>query len=354
MELMKHERILQEAARRYARLQADDCTQVERDATQAWQAEDAEHRKAYELAARVASGVDALAADERLNQKLRALADEAFAAYAATPAGDVPAGAARSPRRWHMAAGLAASIAIVVFAAWQISPRIVPEPNPTLTHETTGNQRRITTLADGSTVQLDVNTRIAVRMSSERRQIELLSGRALFEVAHDSSRPFSVTAAGSRTTALGTKFQVQLDEANVVVTLTEGSVAVDRDEPDLAGAAWRERLSPGEQLSIAAVSDERLRRFVDLNVTTSWTQGRHLFRGTPLRSALEEINRYASKKVRLGDPSLAELPVSGNFLAGDSEVVIDAFAALLPLRAVHTGEREIVLFRTHGQGRSGR
>lgn len=351
---MKHERILQEAARRYARLQADDCTQVERDATQAWQAEDAENRAAYELAARVSSGVDALAADERLNQKLRALADEAFAAYTATPARGVPASAARSPRRWHIAAGLAASIAISVLAAWQISLQFVPEPAQTLAYETTTNERRIATLADGSTVQLDVNTRIAVRMNSERRQIELLSGRALFEVTHDSSRPFSVSAVGSRTTALGTKFQVQLDEANVVVTLTEGSVAVDRDDRNLAGAAWHERLSPGEQLSIATVSDERLRRFVDVHVTTSWTQGRHIFRGTPLHSALDEVNRYASKKVRLGDPSLAELPVSGNFLAGDSEVVIDAFAALLPIRVVHTGDREIILFRRHGQGRSGR
>lgn len=346
---MKHERTLQEAARRYARLQADDCTQVDQDATQAWQAQDPEHRRAYELADRVASGISALAVDERLNRKLRALADEAFAAYAATPAGHVPASNTPSPRRWNIAAGLAASIAVIVLAAWQIWPLLVSEPAQTVAYETTAHERRVATLPDGSTVQLDVDTRIAIRMSSERRQIELLSGRALFDVAHDAGRPFSVTAAGSRTTALGTRFQVQRDGAKVVVTLTEGSVAVDREERASASAAWHERLSPGEQLSIDAATNQRLRQFVDVHVTTSWTLGRHIFRGTPLHSAIDEVNRYAKKKVRLGDPSLAELPVAGNFIVGDSEVVVAAFAALLPLRIVDASDREIILFSTHGQ-----
>jgi transmembrane sensor len=346
MEFMKHERTLQEAARRYARLQADDCTQDERDATDAWRVQDPECRRAYELADRVASDVASLTQDERLNQKLRALADEAYAAYAARPPSEF-SGNVRSPRRWQVAAGLAASLAIAVLA-WQISPRIVAERPQEMAYETTGQVRRAITLDDGSTVELDVNTRIAVRMSAERRQIDLLSGRAMFDVAHDSGRPFSVTAAGSRTTALGTKFQVQRDDAKVVVTLAEGLVAIDRDERGSAGERWHERLSPGEQLSIDAVTQRRVRQFVDVSVTTSWTQGRHIFRGTPLHAAIDEVIRYARKKVRLGDPSLAGLPVAGNFIVGDSEVVVDAFAAVLPLRAVETGDGEIVLFRSFG------
>ena len=50
---MNRERTLQEAARRYARLHAMDCSQEERDATKEWLAESPEHRSAYELAERV-------------------------------------------------------------------------------------------------------------------------------------------------------------------------------------------------------------------------------------------------------------------------------------------------------------
>lgn len=314
---MKHERTLQEAARTFARPQAVDCTQTD-----------------PELAKRVDAGIDALAKDPRFEQKLRALADEAFAAYP-TPA---------PQRRWRVAVSLAASVAVAVVCAWQIASFVAPPAQP-LAYESLPGERRVVTLEDGSIVQMDVDTRLTVRMSPERRQIELLSGRALFEVAHDSTRPFSVGAAGSRTTALGTKFQVQRDDAKVIVTLTQGSIAVDREA---RLAAWHEQLVPGEQISIDLASERRSRQLVDVNVTTSWTQGRHIFRGTPLQAAIDEVNRYADKKVRLGDPSLADLPVAGNFIVGDSEVVVTAFAAVLPLRAVSAGDRELILFRSHG------
>jgi len=54
--------------------------------------------------------------------------------------------------------------------------------------------------------------------------------------------------------------------------------------------------------------------------------------------------------VRLGDPALADLPVAGNFIAGDSDVVVAAFAAVLPLRVVASGDREIILFRRYDAG----
>jgi transmembrane sensor len=233
--------------------------------------------------------------------------------------------------------------------AWQHSSRTLTDPPPSVTYESTGPDRRAVTLDDGSTVELDVDTRIAIRMSAGRRQIELISGRALFEVAHDASRPFSVTAAGSRTTALGTKFQVSRDDANVEVTLAAGSVGIDRGERAATGEAWSERLAPGEQIDIDTTTQRRQRRAVDVNVAMSWTHGRHIFRGTPLRAAIDEINRYAVRKIRLGDASLADLPVAGNFIVGDSGAIVAALAAVLPVRAVDGDGGEIVLLRGPGQ-----
>jgi transmembrane sensor len=97
------------------------------------------------------------------------------------------------------------------------------------------------------------------------------------------------------------------------------------------------RLAPGEQLSFSAGDRNVRKRAVDARAATSWAVGRHVFRETPLADALREVNRYAAVKVRIADSALAELPVSGNFAAGDSEAIVAAWSAVLPLQATPAG-----------------
>jgi transmembrane sensor len=347
MDSMNDERTLGEAARWRARLLAPDCTPAEHEAAQSWAQRDPAHAQAADRANAVLGDIDRLAASPKLGGNLKALADEAFAAYGLSPYESGRGSQARS-RRWLVPVALAASLAIVAMTLRQSAEQL-PDSAPSIAYETNHGQQQTITLEDGSVVQLDVATAITVRMTPQRRELELLSGRALFKVAHDSDRPFTVTAAGARTTALGTQFQVQHEDQKVVVTLAEGSVAIDDSDRD-SHEAWRERLRPGEQLSIDSATSTYSRRLVDAQIVTSWTHGRHVFRGTPLREALDEVNRYATRKVRLGDPALADLPVAGNFIAGDSDVVVAAFAAVLPLRVVASGDREIILFRRYDAG----
>jgi transmembrane sensor len=244
-------------------------------------------------------------------------------------------------------AALAASIAIAAVTV-RLAVDFKDSAVPPVVYTTTPEARRDITLADGTVVYLDVASEISVRITATERQIALVEGRALFEVAHDAMRPFVVSAADSRTTALGTRFQVQRDGQNVTVTLAEGKVAVTgRSE----SSPWQETLVPGEQITVGAEdstaqSGTPRKRAVDAGMSTSWTRGRLVFHGTPLDEALAEVNRYSDRKVRLGDPDLAGLTVAGNFIAGDSEAVVTAFAAVLPIRAVDGGG-ELILFRRY-------
>jgi transmembrane sensor len=324
------DRLLQEAARWHARLHASDCTKQEHAAFESWRDASAAHAAAFARAEKTMAGLDRLLADSRL----QALVDRAVE----TPSRRAPD---RPSSRWTLPAALAAGLALAAVGV-HVSVLML-HPSEQVAYETAG-ERRTVTLEDGSTVQLDIGTELHVRMSEERREIDLLKGRALFEVAHDAARPFSVAAADARTTALGTKFQVQRDEARVLVTLTEGSVVVDGVSPV---AGWQERLVPGEQLSFD-MKDAGIDKYaVDLQRVTSWMRGRHVFRDTPLAEVVSEVNRYAGRKVRLGDSSLAELPVGGSFIAGDSELIVDALSAVLPIRAVAGGGNEIILFRRY-------
>jgi transmembrane sensor len=318
------ESIVDDAACWYARVHAPDCTGRDREEFEAWLHSSPDHWRAYAEAESTVRRFDELLESDA---QLRALADEACGG---------PVVATR--RRWAFQVALAASLIMALVAV-----RFDGLGGHTQSgehHATRVDERRDVTLADGSVVHLDVGSEIAVNITGSEREIALTRGRALFDVAEDRQRPFVVTAGRTRTTALGTSFQVHTYSERVVVVLTEGSVSV-------ADANWEQRLAPGEQLSFEGGRAAPVKRSVDTYMATSWSRGRLVFRGTPLAEALEEVNRYSSRKLVLADPSLASLPVGGNFIAGDSELVLSAFAAALPLRSVDGAGGEILVFRRY-------
>lgn len=105
-------------------------------------------------------------------------------------------------------------------------------------------------------------------------------------------------------------------------------------------------LEPGEQVALVDNRKEIVRsRIEDREAVLSWTNGRLIFRATPLEEAIAEVNRYARTKIRIADPRLRDLPISGTFVTGDSEILAAALEADFPIQAEQTGRHEIVLYR---------
>lgn len=217
---------------------------------------------------------------------------------------------------WGLAAVGAA--AVLVFGGWVwMEGRSV--------YSTAVGEQRLVQLADGSSVRLDTQSRMRVRFDGDRRLIDLEQGQALFTVAHDTDRPFVVVAGEARVTAVGTVFDVRREAREVRVTLVSGAV-------DVAGEAGRgERMSAGHQ---ARVMDAQVRTTaVDVAAETSWTEGRVVFRDTPLKAAVAEVNRYLTDKIELDAPALEDEAVNGVFETGDRDAFVSAAAAGLGLRA---------------------
>lgn len=337
MDVKTKELLTTEAARWYARLHAFDCSDADREACRAWRRLSAEHDRAFvraeQTAAQITQGL-------RTDARLQALA----AAALGKPAEPALAPASHwTATHWRIAAALVVSAIVGLIATTQLTNRTAHETISSF-NNTTNAQQQIA-LTDGSVMYLDAGSRVNAHISATQRRVELLAGRAYFEVVHDTTRPFWVDAAGVRTTDIGTRFQIALDHKLVSVTLTEGSVAVsDR----LMGDRWTETLIPGEQLKVSTDSGIKHKLNVDTTAVTSWSHGRLIFKDSPLSEALDELNRYAATKIRLGDASLAAIPIGGDFIAGgNSEQVVDALAALLPLRVVYAGPNEIVLFHRY-------
>ncbi|MFB2350973.1 FecR family protein, partial [Priestia megaterium] len=122
--------------------------------------------------------------------------------------------------------------------------------------------------ADGSRLRLDADSRARVRLSAERRDVELLEGRAFFDVAHDAARPFVVKAGATSVRALGTRFEVGRTGPAVEVTLVEGKVQVED-----AGAKAAVILAPGDQAVVERPAAAPRLAKVDAAAETSWTTG---------------------------------------------------------------------------------
>lgn len=327
-----------------ARMRSDSVSARDRVAFDRWLTSDPSHEAAYSEYRAVWDGMQDLAADDAV----LAMRKEALEA---SPA----------PRRyeWHKLPALAASLAIFLLAGLFLFDSVQPGPaiqKPAFaqlddarrddgsTFRTEVGQRSTLTLADGSVIELNTDSLVRVDYSDERRGVRLLRGQALFEVAHDSTRPFVVEAGGQRITALGTAFDVRLRSGELRVTLIEGEVAVESAEASgEAGGAEARRLRPGQQL-LAAADAPAVVRPANVEQAVSWRTGRVIFSDEPLGQVVQEINRYSRRKVVLDDPSLADLRVSGIFRAGSVDNFVTALDSAFPIASRSDQTRdEIVL-----------
>ena len=250
------------------------------------------------------------------------VADDPEIARALEAAMSRKAGAASSrgvPRTLLGLAAVGAAAALAIGAwAWQQSRTVF----------VTGvGEQRLVQLADGSSVRLDTASRIRVRFAGDRRLVDLERGQALFTVAHDRDRPFIVDAGATQVTAVGTVFDVRRDGATVSVTLVSGAVDVT---PEGAGRAVR-RMAAGEQTRVSSNGLDT--QAADVEAETSWTDGRIVFRDTPLRQAVSEVNRYLTAKIELDATSLDAVPVNGVFRTGDRDAFLSTASQVFDLEA---------------------
>jgi transmembrane sensor len=201
-------------------------------------------------------------------------------------------------------------------------------------------------LDDGSIVHLNTHSAIRVRLSSDHREVTLERGEALFKVAHDSSRPFDVEAAGTTVRAVGTEFSVRLREPgeqtfgrkDVEVLVKEGRVAIDPPKGELertaALPASVSTLSAGETVTISAnrVHVEKVAD-TDVDRKLSWTEGRLWFERQRLADVVAEFNRYNRRQMVIADPAIADIRIGGGFEATDPESFVAALERTFGIRA---------------------
>ncbi|WP_166140954.1 FecR domain-containing protein [Methylosinus sp. RM1] len=197
-------------------------------------------------------------------------------------------------------------------------------------------ERKSVTLEDGSRVELDARSAIALHFEPGRRRLTLLEGEAWFQVAPDAARPFVVEAAGGSVTALGTAFDIAMDKGEARVTVTEHSVAV-------ASGGGSVVVEEGAQSAFSAERAARAPETVDVKRATAWRRGRLIFENRPLGEVLAALGRHRRGYVYcLGEASCARR-VTGVFDAENPAQALREIEAFLGLRAFHVTDYLILL-----------
>lgn len=198
------------------------------------------------------------------------------------------------------------------------------------TYSTGIGEQRSVVLADGSRVQLNSRTRLRVRFTEHGRNIDLLEGQALFRVAKNPQRPFVVKSGDFSVRAVGTVFDVDRKKSGTTVTVLEGRVAVwslADLQPQAQGAQVIDVPPPqvfvdaGEQVRTRAHSAPQPVH-ANLAAATAWMHGTLVLDGWRLADVVEEFNRHNEQQLVIGDPSLADMRISGVYASTDPEVLI--------------------------------
>jgi transmembrane sensor len=238
-------------------------------------------------------------------------------------------------------AAVFAVIAVLGFGAvdYAFTPHDRTYSTPVGGHETVS-------FADGSRIELNTNTVLHARMTTDQRIVWLEKGEAYFQVKHDPAHPFIVMAGDHRVTDLGTKFTVRRETGRLQVAVLQGRVWLDetgkQEKPHAPQSAM---LTPGDFATATPNSISVTRKSeAQLAGSLSWRHGVLVFKYATLAAAVAEFNRYNREQLVIADPEAARLTIVGTFPTNQVDAFIDAAQTIFGLKVKPRGN-EIVISR---------
>jgi transmembrane sensor len=243
-----------------------------------------------------------------------------------------PAKTALSTRRipTAAAAALAAAVAVFFFVSVKSGPVVNSGSAEWREVSTNQGQRADVYLSDGTHVLVAPESRLRFTspLLDTAREVTL-EGHALFEVEHDSRRPFRVRTASGVIEDLGTRFDVRqyAGDSLLRVVIAEGRVAISATQPGKPvqlGAGDLGTLGPSGQVDV--------KRGVDVAREIGWSSGRLSFDAVPLRDAIRELRRYYAMDFVLADSAVGTRRLTASFGDESASEVASVIAVSLDLK----------------------
>jgi transmembrane sensor len=248
---------------------------------------------------------------------------------------------------WTAAAAAAVAVATMSILQW----RVPAADNTEFNYVSNADRPQQVVLNDGSFIDLNSRTTIRTQLLPHERRIALQEGEAHFAVAHDPSRPFIVEVGGVSVRAVGTAFNIRLNQDRVEVLVLEGKVEIAETRPGTnAPAAARPQLGVGDRarISRATIAPTLLVEKAnqdELRDALSWHSQVTTVSSRPLREIVELFNRRNKLRLVIDDPELAGRNLGGSFALDQPHTLIRALEIDGDVVSEPRGADEIVLRR---------
>lgn len=235
--------------------------------------------------------------------------------------------------RWLLAASVV--LALLTGSAW-----LLREPLLYVRYQTAFGELRTLTLPDGSQVTLNANTQLRLsrwRFGNDTREV-WLTGEAEFQVRHLlSNQPFRVhTPDGLTVRVLGTKFVVYSRARGSKVALTNGSVQLQANQPELAKPLT---IKPGDVAILSNKGHFTLRHQQAASTYTAWKDHQFVFDNTSLADVAYQITEQFGVVVDIPDATLAQSKIGGTFRAQSAPELLDVIAQMLNVQVNKIGRQ---------------
>jgi len=327
---------LDQACAWIARLRSDAISPSERRTFAAWMADSTANRQAFDEMAELWGDLGALShlpLDELYPESVPSADHRASAASAnnTTQARPRPS-ASNDSGGWNLPQWLLGGSAVAAclgVALWIGNQWLQQAPVQQQMYVTAVGETRTVALPDGSEVKLNTNSELIVNFSRDERRTQLLRGEAYFDVARQTSRPFTVAAGSANIRVLGTQFNVERNPENTRVSVTGGTVAVSEARTASGLQPESVKLTRNQKVSVSRSGLSDVGR-TSPEEALDWTHGQLVFDETPLGEALEELNRYLQVPAAAA-PGLNDQTLSGTFELSDPESTLSAIATALGL-----------------------
>lgn len=192
-------------------------------------------------------------------------------------------------------AGVAAAAAVAVVSV--LGYRAVDGSGVQPVHFASVSGKSKVMLPDGSEVTLNTGSSLSYDKSFGRKARKVhAGGRAFFDVAKDSKRPFVIDIDGLEIKVLGTRFDVEPMYDKVVVSLVEGSVALT------SGTSGQQRtMSAGEVAVYDKSSGDMSISKGDVRGPMLWCSDRLSFSDATLDAVCRDLSQWYGVNVVLSE-----------------------------------------------------
>jgi transmembrane sensor len=235
-----------------------------------------------------------------------------------------------------------------------------PESITLQVHSTALGEQKTVTLAGGSTIVLNTNSRVIIKDAAEGSHIFLEQGEAYLDVAAGRATGLRVFAGRQMIEPRGSLSLIRHDTDSLEILVRDGTatrtflpesvdaIMSEENVDNILGRTWSPFvISSGQMVnllpSLPVDNPTYLLEADQVEAKLSWTDGRIKFDNQTVDQVFEALGRYTGLRVDAVD-TVRDIPIQGSYTVGDTEGLLVSLREKYNIQSMQVGENHILLY----------